>query len=348
MSSQKKPLTPRSIALLLAVSISLLLAVLLFFFGVDLTHLLIITGIVFVIAAWLIEQAIRSFLQHRIRMIYKLIQDTRVTKKQKFYHQHLLPEKDLETVEEDVTQWAEQHQQELETIQQNETYRKEFLQNLGHELKTPVFAIQGYVETLADGAINNPDVNQRFLQKAAKNIERLSRLLEDLDEISRLETGTLSLKKEPFSIHHLTEDVLETLEVLMREKNIRTEIKSEVSAEQLVVADKEKIRQVLINLIDNAIKYGKQDGKIDVAFFRLDTGELLIEISDDGMGIAEDQKHRIFERFYRTDFARSRKIGGSGLGLAICKHILDAHARSIHVRSMPDVGTTFVFSLPTA
>jgi two-component system, OmpR family, phosphate regulon sensor histidine kinase PhoR len=223
--------------------------------------------------------------------------------------------------------------------------RKEFLQNLSHELKTPIFAIQGYVHTLLEGALENPAVNKKFLGSTSRNIDRLVNLVGDLDEISKLESGEQLLYKENFIIQDLIKDVFESLAIKSDEKQLKMQIKKGCELPLVVFADKEKIRQVLINLIDNAIKYGKQNGAIEGSAYKIEGKKILVEISDDGLGIPEEHLGRIFERFYRTDTARSRKVGGSGLGLSICKHIVEAHDQPIHVRSTIDVGTTFGFTL---
>jgi two-component system phosphate regulon sensor histidine kinase PhoR len=275
-----------------------------------------------------------------------MIAQTKATKKEDFYNKKLLPEQSIEEVGQDVEKWAEQRKLEMETMQKNETFRKEFLQNLSHELKTPIFAIQGYVDTLMSGALHQEEVGMKFLKNTSRNVERLTTLIKDLDEISRLESGELKLQYEHFSIHTLASDVLENLELKIKEKNILAGFKKDADQDFNVYGDKEKIRQVLINLVDNAIKYGKQEGgRIEIAFFRFDNESIIVEITDNGSGISEEHRIRIFERFFRTDTARARKEGGSGLGLAICKHIIEAHGQTIHVRSTLDVGTTFVFSM---
>jgi two-component system, OmpR family, phosphate regulon sensor histidine kinase PhoR len=251
-------------------------------------------------------------------------------------------------VSEDVEKWAEQRKEEIEMLKRNEAYRKEFLQNLSHEFKTPVFAIQGYVDTLLNGALEKADVNRKFLENTSRNVDRLVNLIDDLDEISRLESGEVVLQKSNFVIQDLIREVFESLSIKAAKKNAKCSIKKGCESPINVYADKEKTRQVLINLVDNAIKYGKQDGTIEASIYNTDGKNILVEISDDGLGIAEEHLPRIFERFYRTDFGRSRNIGGTGLGLAICKHIVEADGHSIHVRSKVDIGTTFGFTLDIA
>jgi two-component system, OmpR family, phosphate regulon sensor histidine kinase PhoR len=246
-----------------------------------------------------------------------------------------------------VEKWAEQRKAEIEVLKENEVYRKEFLQNLAHEFKTPIFAIQGYVDTLLDGAMEKPEVRKKFLENASRNVDRLVNLMNDLDEISKLESGEQLLYKQNFIIQELIKEAFESLYIKLEKKHITCSIKKGSEVPVVVFADKEKIRQVLINLIENAFKYGKPDGNIIASVYKTDGEHVLIEISDDGIGIEEEHLSRIFERFYRTDAARSRDKGGTGLGLAICKHIVEAHEQTIHVRSTPDIGTTIGFTLDT-
>lgn len=288
---------------------------------------------------------VQRFVYRKIKLIYKLISQTKASKREEFYYKNILPQKSIDEVREDVEKWAEQKKQEVEMLQKNEAFRKEFLQNLSHELKTPIFAIQGYVDTLLNGALENPEVNKKFLNNTSRNVDRLVSLVDDLDEISKLEMGALQLNKTNFVIQDVTKEVFDSLSIKAEEKQIRLQIKKGCEIPLTVFADKEKIKQVFTNLIDNAIKYGKQNGEVEASFYKVDDARVLIEISDNGFGIAEEHLSRIFERFYRTDIARSRKVGGSGLGLSICKHIIEAHGQAIHVRSTLDVGTTFGFTL---
>ncbi len=291
---------------------------------------------------------IERFVYRKIKIIYKLIYQTKASKREEFYYKNILPQKSIEEVSADVENWAVQHKEEIEVLKKNEVFRKEFLLNLSHELKTPIFAIQGYVDTLLNGAIDNDEVNKKFLGNASKNIDRLVNLVDDLDEITKLESGEQLLYTQNFIIQDLIKEVCESLSIKADEKKIKCIIKKGCELPLTVFADKEKIRQVLINLVDNALKYGKQNGIIEGSAYKIDGKKVLVEISDDGHGIAEEHLSRIFERFYRTDLARTRKVGGSGLGLSIAKHIMEAHNETIHVRSKTDVGTTFGFTLPTA
>jgi two-component system, OmpR family, phosphate regulon sensor histidine kinase PhoR len=339
-------LSPQQLSALTAAILSLPISVGLFIFRPIWYIFPVSLTIIFIGSYALILFTLQKFIYRKIKLIYKLIYQTKATKREEFYYDNILPQKGIDEVRADVEEWAGLQRKEIETLKENETYRKEFLQNLSHELKTPIFAIQGYVETLLDGALHNNNVNEKFLQNASKNVSRLASLLNDLDEITKLESGEMIMLFEQFVIQDLIKEVFDALEIKAQEKNIKCFVKKECEFDINVYADKEKIRQVFTNIVENGIKYGKQNGNIEASFYNVDGTNVLIEISDDGDGIAEEHLPRIFERFYRTDHARSRKVGGSGLGLAICKHIIDAHRQTIHVRSKIDVGTSFGFTLP--
>lgn len=343
-----KNITPSQIAVFNALTISLIGAVANLVFFTNWWVPVITFATLFVIAYFLTYFFIQRFIYRKIKLIYKFISQTKATKREEFYYKSVLPQKSIEEVSEDVEKWAMQRKQEIEVLRQNEAYRKEFLQNLSHEFKTPVFAIQGYVDTLLNGAMDNPDVNRKFLGNASRNVERLVNLIDDLDIISSLESGQQQLYFSDFVIQDLIREVYDSLSIKAADKNAKCVIKKGCEAPIIVHADKEKTRQVLINLVDNAIKYGKQNGFIEASIYNTDGKNILVEISDDGIGIAEEHLPRIFERFYRTDYGRSRNIGGTGLGLAICKHIIEAHGHNIHVRSKLDIGTTFGFTLSKA
>lgn len=304
------------------------------------SFVLILTGSYF-----LILFIFQQFIYRKIKLIYKFIYQTKASKKQEMYYKYILPQKSIDEVRQDVEAWAEQQQSEIEVLKKNETFRKEFLQNLSHEFKTPVFAIQGYIDTLLQGAKDDPQTNEKFLSKASKNVDRLVNLIQDLDEISRLERGELELNKEYFVIQDLIREVFESLFISAQKLNISFSIKKGCEQSIAVFADKEKIRQVIINLVDNSIKYGRENGSVVASMYNIDGNNILVEISDDGMGISEENLTRIFERFYRTREGRSRDVKGSGLGLSICKHIIEAHGHTMHVRSTPDLGTTIGFTL---
>lgn len=343
----RKNLSPKELSALTALVLSIPISL-----GFLILHKNWLTGLISFILIFsgsyiLILSIFQNFIYRKIKLIYKFIHQTKASKKEEMYYKYILPKKSIDDVREDVEEWAEQRRREVEMLKKNETFRKEFLQNLSHEFKTPVFAIQGYVDTLLQGAMENPDINKRFLEKTAKNTERLVNLLRDLDEISKLERGELKLHKEYFVIQELVKEVFESLSWKAEQKNISFSIKKGCEQPLTVFGDKEKIRQVLNNLIDNSIKYGKAGGSTVASMYNTDDKHILIEISDDGMGIQEKYLDRVFERFFRTAEGRGRDTTGSGLGLSICKHIVEAHGHTIHVRSKENVGTTIGFTLNT-
>jgi two-component system phosphate regulon sensor histidine kinase PhoR len=343
-----KNFSPQQVAAITSFPIALLGGIAVYAYGEGWLHALIVFIALMLVSYISVFTMLQRFIYRKIKLIYKLIFQTKASKREEFYYKNILPPKSIEEVSVDVEQWAIQHREEIEILKKNEVFRKEFLHNLSHELKTPIFAIQGYVDTLANGALDNPEVNKKFLNNASKNIERLVNLLNDLDEITKLESGEQLLYRQHFIIQDLIREVFESLSIKADEKKIKCFIKKGCELPLSVYADKEKIRMVIINLVDNSIKYGKQNGIIEGSAYKIDGKKILGEISDDGYGIMEEHLPRIFERFYRTDLARARKIGGSGLGLSIAKHIIEAHSETIHVRSKTDVGTTFGFTLPAA
>ena len=345
MNPSTKNISPRQLAAFTALVLAVPVALLVYF--VEKSWLwaagsfIIILGGAYLLISFVLER----FIYRKIKLIYKFIYQTKATKKEETYYKYVLPQKSIDEVREDVEAWAEENKQEIELLRRNEQFRREFLQNLSHEFKTPVFAIQGYVDTLLAGALANPEVNKKFLEKTAKNVDRLTHLLNDLDEISSLERGELVLYKQNFVIQDLVKDVFESLAIKADPVNIHCSIKKGCESPLTVFADKEKIRQVFTNLIENSIKYGRQGGSITASMYKTDGRHILIEITDDGIGINERHLPRLFERFYRTDEGRTIDVTGSGLGLSICKHIIEAHGQTIHVRSTEGVGTTVGFTL---
>ncbi len=305
-------------------------------------------GVTFFVIYWLYYYTLQRFIYRKIKIIYKFIYQTKATKKEEFFYENILPQKSIEEVSDDVQSWATQRKDEIELLRANEQFRKEFLMNLAHELRTPIFSIQGYVDTLLGGALEDEEVNRKFLTNASKGIDRLVRLVDDLDEISKLESGKIPVIQESFGIQELIKDVYEELSLKAKERNIQLLFKKGTEGAIFVTADKPKIKQVLVNLVENAIKYGNEQGSITAGCYETDDKHVYIEISDDGPGIGEEHLPRIFERFYRADRSRSRTIGGTGLGLAIVKHIVEAHGQTVNVRSKPGVGSSFGFTLDKA
>ncbi|HET7002293.1 MAG TPA: ATP-binding protein [Puia sp.] len=338
-------LTPRQLSAFTAFVISTSVAIGIFFLSSSWKYGLGSLLLVFTGSYLLIQFILEKFIYRKIKLIYKFIHQTKATRKEEVYFKYILPKKSIDEVHEDVERWGNKQTEEIELLRKNEAFRKEFLQNLSHEFKTPIFAIQGYIDTLLNGAMDDLKVRKRFLENTERNVERLVNLVNDLDEISKLERGEQLLLKQNFIIQDLIREVFESLSINMHDKNMRTGIKKGCEYPTMVFADKEKIRMVLLNLVENASKYGKQNGSITASIYKTDGRHVLVEITDDGIGIEEEHLQRIFERFYRTDSARSRDKGGTGLGLAICKHIIEAHDQAIHVRSTPDVGTSIGFTL---
>ena len=340
-----KNLSPNQLSFFTALFISIPVSIAFYLLSKNIYALFIAFGINLLCCYLLIRFVLDSFIYRKIKLIYKFIYQTKASKKEEMYYKYILPKKSIDEVSEDVEKWAEQRKEEIELLRSNEAFRKEFLQNLSHEFKTPIFSIQGYVDTLLNGALEDKNVNRKFLENTQRNVERMVNLVSDLDTITKLESGEQPLFKQNFVVQEQIKDVFDSLSIACAERNIKCGIKKGCEPPITVFADKEKITQVLTNLVTNSIKYGKQNGSIIASIYKTDERHVLIEISDDGIGIAEEHLLRIFERFYRTDLGRSRNTGGTGLGLAICKHIIEAHGQTIHVRSKIDVGATVGFTL---
>ena len=290
---------------------------------------------------------VRTFLSNlvfsRLRLIYKIINDSS-TKKNDKLGQGINANTNLNIVNREVLEWAATRKNELEDLKKLEKYRRNFLGNISHELKTPLFSIQGYLHTLLDGGLEDDNVNRRYIEKAVSNAERLQYIIDDLEVINKLEEDS-KLEKSEFNLKRLIEEVISDLEMISKEKSIKISLDKTLEQGLWVEADKSKIRQVFENLLTNSIKYGVKNGKTKISLF--DLGDALkIEIADNGIGIEEKHIKHIFDRFYRVDKSRARKSGGSGLGLAIVKHILEAHSAKIDVKSEMGNGTTFSFVLP--
>jgi len=250
-------------------------------------------------------------------------------------------------VNQEMLSFASNQTREIDRLKEMEKYRKEYLGNVSHELKTPIFNIQGYVLTLLDGGLDDPLINRKYLERTEKSINRLISIIEDLETISRHEAGELKLERESFNIIQLVEEVFEAQEIRAKKRDIRLQFDKKYKKPIIVCADKMRIYQVLSNLIMNSIYYGKVAGKTQVSLFEV-KNKIMIEVNDDGIGIAPNDIPRVFERFYRVDKSRSREQGGTGLGLAIVKHIIEAHSETIQVKSRLKKGSSFTFSLPIA
>lgn len=342
---ENKNLSPVQLALFTAAILSALIALSSFFLIHDWEVVLYYFIFCFVAIYLLVYQILERFVYRKIKLIYKLIAQTKLSKREESYQKYILPKKSIDEVREDVENWAAQKFEEIKQLQSNEEFRKEFLQNLSHEIKTPIFSIQGYLEILSDGAIEDVTIANKYIDKSLANVQRLVQLVKDVDIITNLEINREPILKQGFIIQELINEVANNLTGLIEEKNIQFQFKKGCETPIKVFADKNKIYQVLVNLFSNAIKYGRIDGSITASAYQIEGHKVLVEISDNGNGIQEEHLPRIFERFYRTDDARSREIGGTGLGLAICKHIIEAHGENIHIRSKINVGTTVGFTL---
>ena len=342
---KEKNLSPKQLAALTALLIATLIALSIFMLFSNAKLCITYFIVSFISIYFLMGQLLEYFIYRKIKLIYKLISQTKASKREEAYQKYVLPQKGIDDVREDVEEWAAQKTKEIQDLQSNEAFRKEFLQNLSHEIKTPIFAIQGYLELLGDGAMDDAITGPKFVKQAQSNVQRLVQLLSDVDAITNLEINKDPILKQSFIIQDIINEAVNNLSVKWIKKNIQFQFKKGSETPTSVFADKNKIYQVIVNILSNAAKYGKIDGQITASVYKMEDQKILIEISDDGTGIAEEHLPRLFERFYRTDDARNREIGGTGLGLAICKHIVEAHGETIHVRSAVNVGTTLGFTL---
>jgi two-component system phosphate regulon sensor histidine kinase PhoR len=342
--------SPRKLAILVALSASVITAgATLLVFALHESSIfisLLFVGLaVFFVVYLVVYYSMNSFIFEKIKPIYKTIHDVNFAGKSL---RRELEETDIiEDVQYDVMQWAKRKTKEIKQLRQLEKYRREFLGNVSHELKTPIFNIQGYVLTLLDGGLEDQSINRLYLERTEKSINRLISIVNDLESISRLESGELKPEFSRFNLVRLVEEIFEDHEVMARESKIRLKLEKPPDKAQFVSADRKRIQEVLNNLIVNSVKYGKEGGNTIIRFHDMEEN-ILVEITDDGMGISEKDLPRIFERFYRTDKSRSREMGGTGLGLSIVKHIIEAHRQTINVQSRLNEGTSFTFTLRKA
>lgn len=286
---------------------------------------------------YLLEQIITN----KIRVLYRTIHSFKISKGDFPVN---MDDDVLAKTEKEVFSWVKGKREEIEKLKEQEAFRREFIGNLAHELRTPVFSIQGYILTLLEGGLEDESINIKFLQRAAKGVDRMTNILEDLDTITKLESLRVKINKKNIDIRDLAEEILESFEIKAQEKKIRLLLEADEADTLMVSCDRDKVGQVLTNLINNAINYGKEGGYVKVRFFDFED-HYLVEVADNGIGIEEKHLSRLFERFYRVDKSRSRNDGGTGLGLAIAKHIIEAHGQMIDVRSTPGKGSTFSFTL---
>lgn len=343
--------TPRQVSLASAALITGLLA-LTYFLVIYLLErefalipLLILLTLGFSISYSIVYYFIERFLYHKVKIIYKTIHSL---KSQGDARPKIQMSSDLLTeINNEVADWADEKIREVKDLRKAENYRREFIGNLAHELKTPVFNVQGYIETLLDTDLEDAELNRKFLDRANLACDRLIDLLKDLDQIASIESGNMPLELTRFDVVQLAKETVDMLEPQAADRQVSLKLRNTNEKPIMVEADVKRIQQVFVNLLMNSISYGKEQGETRIRFYDMDDN-VLIEIADDGMGIAMEHLPRLFERFYRVDKSRSRNEGGSGLGLAICKHIIDSHNQSISVRSTEGVGSTFAFTLKKA
>jgi two-component system phosphate regulon sensor histidine kinase PhoR len=341
-------LTPRQVALLVAAAVALVAA------GVSWAALaiaegnpwwwaLVLAAVVFGAAYGAFSFAIERFIHSRIKVLYRTMHEMRRARSQP--ERLPLDQDPLAGVNAEMTAWATERRAEIRELREREQFRREFIGNLAHELKTPIFNIQGYILTLLEGGLEDEKVNRDFLNRASNSVDRLMKIVEDLDLITKLESGVMDMRIAPMDLTALVKENIKQMDLLARERNVT--LRNELPAPLMVMADKDRLAQVFTNLFNNAINYGREGGLCRVHSYPLGE-QVVVEVSDDGIGIAEEHLPRLFERFYRVGKSRARNEGGSGLGLAIVKHIIESHGQSISVKSTEGEGTTFSFTLQKA
>jgi two-component system phosphate regulon sensor histidine kinase PhoR len=321
--------------------LTLVLGVFLYvFYGVNLLFLTLFGLLCFVFTFFIVQYRVEHFIYKRVKKIYDdltLLESSSFTKGQ--------ITTDMKTLRAEIDKYAKDKKLEIETLKVREEYRKEYIGNVSHELKTPLFTVQGYISTLLEGAASNKKLREKYLKRADKGIERLTYIIKDLDMITKLEAGDLSLNIEVFDIVKLIKSVFDLLEMKAAAKNITLTFDINYSTPVFVKGDKERIQQVVSNLVVNSIKYGEFNGTTEVSIENLIKNKVIIRVTDNGEGIEQEHIPRLFERFFRVDKSGSRKEGGSGLGLAIVKHIIEAHDEKLYIESQYGVGSEFSFTL---
>ena len=335
----------RTIAIIISVVVAAIFTSFLFVSQyLELRGLIIFLGCGFSICFIILYFSYEVLIFREINNIYAGLEHIKRKEFRRMSNKFLFRPDPLKRIREEILYMAEQKQKEIDELKQLQKLRSEFLADVSHELKTPIFSAQGFIHTLLDGAVDDIAVRDKFLQKAARSLDGLDELVQDLVSISQLEKGVVKMQKKVFDLQALCLEVFEQLESKAAGRRIQLHLACPGQATMPVFADQTRIRQVLINLIDNAIKYGRQEGNIWVTLQELKR-KVQVTVTDDGPGIAAEHQHRIFERFYRIDKSRSREMGGSGLGLAISKHIVEAHRSAIVVSSQLQQGTTMTFKL---
>jgi two-component system phosphate regulon sensor histidine kinase PhoR len=312
-------------------------------------NLIFILGFTFLfllIAYVILGYILNKYITDKIKPVYKTILNLPVSGKK--LESRKPPQANiLSDIKNEVEEWAKTQTEEIERLKDLERYRKEFVGNVSHELKTPIFNIQGYILTLLEGGIDDPKINKLYLQRTEKSIDRMISIVEDLESITKLESGELKLNIEKFDVVRLVDDVFDMIHMLAAERKVNLEFVQKPERPVFVAADKKRMTEVINNLVNNGIKYNRKGGSVKVGFYDFED-HILVEVADTGLGIDKKDLPRVFERFYRVDRSRSREQGGTGLGLSIVKHIIEAHNQTINVKSAVDEGTTFTFTLEKA
>lgn len=342
--------TPRQFAIFLSFVLALITTCLisigtwLAFDGISIVLILISFIVSGTVSYFIVFYLLEKLITNKIRILYRTIHSFKISKGDFPVN---MDEDVLEKTEKEVISWVKTKREEIDRLKEQEAFRREFIGNLAHELRTPIFSIQGYILTLLEGGLEDENINIKFLERASKGVDRMTNILEDLDTITKLESERIKINKKNIDVKDLAEEILESFEIKAKEKNIKLILDSKDLDSIMVYCDRDKIGQVLTNLINNALNYGKEKGYVKVRFFDFEDN-YLVEVADNGVGIEEKHLPRLFERFYRVDKSRSRHDGGTGLGLAIVKHIVEAHGQMINVRSTPGEGSTFSFTLQKA
>ncbi len=335
--------TKENASLLMALVATIIVVVVMVVCSVEWWFVACVAVGVFVLMAIFSLYMMKQYVAYKLKPIYSMVlsRDVHTTE-----IVDEMKDKHVENISEELTAWADDNDKEITRLKHNEAFRKQYLGNVAHELKTPIFNIQGYISTLLDGGLEDDLINRKYLERAEKSIDRLINIVNDLDTISKLENDMNRLKMESFDIVALAKEIADQLEIESSKRNIKLSVKGADSLPSpfWVTADKHFVGQVLVNLIANSIHYGKEGGSTRIKFRDM-ADKVLIEVEDTGVGISKEDMPRIFERFYRVDKGRSREQGGTGLGLAIVKHIVEAHGERVSVRSELGVGTTFAFPL---
>jgi two-component system phosphate regulon sensor histidine kinase PhoR len=342
-----KNTSPKVLLIIISMALAVFVAVGVFVYsGNESIYTAFLAFLISLFTSFIILYFVNVLLVSKVNELTNTVKNYRTQSEDKLITYSLKSDNEVTALGNEILAWAEERKNEIERLKKLEVYRKEFLGNVSHELKTPIFNIQGYVLTLLDGGLEDETINRDYLQRAERSIDRMITIIDDLEAISQLETGELQIEPERFDVVALAKDVIEAQELKATSKGIILTVQNDDRA-VFVFADRFRIRQVIVNLIVNSIKYGKQNGETKIRIY--DMGEnVSVEVADNGLGIAEEHLPRLFERFYRVDKSRSRDQGGTGLGLAIVKHILEAHNQNITVMSTVGVGTVFSFTLKKA